>query len=145
MPDLKSITFRPGLLSDPLAERAGTYSPAAVAQRDLQRYYDMLAGALSTVDLAENEALFLVDILNGTFIELTTAQMLPYEVKEAEPEYFEKWHITDHAAYIAKIRSWTLAQRLAVCDAVERAWGNTYHVEDMRARVVRVGLVRQSV
>lgn len=142
MPD--RIAFRPGPLSDALTARADDASDAAasrIAQRDLGRYYEMLAGALASVGLSEEEALFLVDILNGTYIELMTAQMLPYEAEDAEPSYFEKWGI-DRAVLLKKLHALTLAQRLAVCDAVERAWGNQYHQDDMRARVVRVGLVR---
>lgn len=145
MPELKTIQFRPGPLSEPLQERAsGDKSPHYVAQRDLEVYYNLLMLGLASVDLSEGEALFLVDILNGTVLELMTARMLPYEIEDAEPEYLAKWEI-DRAVLLAKVGGWTLLQRMAVIDAVERAWGNTYHVDDMRARVARVGLVKQSV
>jgi len=144
MPEIKSIQFRPAYLADALAERSDDGEQAGAsraAQRDLGRYYSALALALASVELTSSEALLLVDILNGSHIDVTTAQMLHYEVEDAELGYFDKWEV-DPAALIAKVRGWSLLQRLAVVDAVERAWGNSYRVENMAARVVRVGLVK---
>lgn len=144
MPEIKSIQFRPAQLLDALAERSDDGEQAGAsraAQRDLGRYYDALALALASVDLTSGEALLLVDTLNGSHIDLSLAQMLHYEVEDCEQEYFTKWGV-DRAALIATVRGWSLLQRLAVADAVERAWGNTYHVDNMGARVVRVGLVK---
>ena len=144
MPEIKLIQFRPGELTDALIERATDDTQAGAsraAQRDLGRYYYALALALASVDLSSGEALLLVDIMNGSHMDVSTAQILPYEIEDAEPEYDSKWGV-DRSVLLAKVRGWSLLQRLAVCDAIERAWSNVYHVDNMAARVVRVGLVK---
>lgn len=142
-PKENKVQFRPGHLLGMLQERADTgQSISMVAQRDLDRYYDLIALALHHVELTPGEASLIVDAMNGTFIDLTAAQMLHAEIADSLGDGLaEKWGV-DGPALVAKARGWTLLQRMAVCDAVERFWNNSYHVEDYQDRLIRVGLVR---
>jgi hypothetical protein len=142
-PKESKVQFRPGPLDPALAERADAgVSIGQVARRDLDRYYQLLTLALHQVELTPGEASLIVDALNGTFIDLTAAQMLHAEIADSLGDGLaEKWEV-DGPALVAKARGWTLLQRMAVCDAVERFWNNAYHVEDLQDRLIRVGLVR---
>lgn len=142
MPD-NPIQFRPGPLGPRLAERAtGGASAGATAQRDLERYYDVLALALAQVELTPGEASLIVVALNGTLIDIHAAQMLHYEIADSlDGGLAEKWEV-DGPALVAKARGWSLLTRMAVCDAAERFWGDSYHVADLRERLIAVGLVR---
>lgn len=144
MPEnLKHVTFRPGSLSDPILERSGDMTAGAIAQRDLTRYYEMLEMALQRVNLTEGEARMLVDICNGTRFDPfpVAAQSLHYEVEDAEPEYDSKWGV-DRPSFIAKLRGYSLLERAAICDAIERFWIDSYHKDSTQARLVHVGLIR---
>lgn len=148
-PDLK-VQFRPGPLDAELRERAAEQSSvgySVAAARDLGRYYELLRLALASVSLTEGEAGALVDIANGTAFEPLTvaAQTFHYEIEDGlkDADYAGKWEI-DGPALVAKIRGWSLLQRAAVIDAIERFWGDSYHVENTRARLIRVGLVNIS-
>jgi hypothetical protein len=139
------VQFRPGLLAAQLAARGGDDNVAAsqLAARDLSRYYDMLALALASVELSAGETGLLVDILNGTMISLETAQLLASEVEDSLADGVEaKWDV-DGQALIATIGAWSLGQRLAVCDAVERFWSQANHIDATGERLALVGLVRR--
>lgn len=144
MAPYEKIQFRPGSLAPALRARAETgVGPAAVAQRDLARYYELLALALVSVDLTTGEASLIVDALNGTIIDLTAAQMLATAIADSlDDGLAEKWGV-DGPGLVASAQGWTLAQRIAVCDAVERFWRGAYHVETTEDRLVSVGLIRR--
>jgi hypothetical protein len=146
MPRIDKVNFRPGPLSDQIEERIseiGGSTSGGVTQRDLGRYYDMLGLGLAAVHLTPGEAGLIVDALNGTLIDINTAQALRLEVEDAlRAGLAEKWQI-DGSGLVEKIRGYTLVQRMAIADAVERFWNNSYSIDDTAARLVRVGLVRQ--
>jgi hypothetical protein len=141
---MNKIQFRPGPLEVPLAARAdASTSPAQIVQRDLSRYYEALALALGSVTLSSNEAGALVDLLNGTLISLPTAQLLAAELEDGlEDGLAQKWEF-DGPDLLARVAGWSLIQRLAVCDAVERFWAAGYTIEHTADRLVAVGLVRR--
>lgn len=140
------VSFRAGPLDGAIEQRMRSDLKAgAVAQRDLGRYYEALAMALAQVRLTTGQAMLLIDATNGTLIEITTAQMLHYEIADALADGLaEKWQV-DGPALVEVVRSWSLLQRLAVLDAIERWWGNGYHIDDGEARLLRVGLIKSSV
>lgn len=144
--DRIQIRLGPGPLTSAVAARGGAAdngSASEVARRDLGRYYDLLALALASVDLTEGEASLIVDALNGTIIDVSTAQLLAAEVEDGLGDGLaEKWGV-DGGALVAKVRAWTLAQRMAVCDAAERFWGDEHHVDSTGDRLAAVGLVRR--
>lgn len=140
------VSFRAGPLDGLIEARMrGDLKAGAVAQRDLTRYYDALALALSQVQLTINEAMLIIDALNGSFIDLNLAQLLHYEIEDSFGDGLaEKWQI-DGPALLGKVRDWSLLQRIAVVDAVERWWGDAYHIDDGAARLLRVGLTKPQV
>lgn len=138
------IQFRVGSLAAALDERGGAWNAEAaqIVARDVQRYYDLLALALAQVQLSMGEASLIVDALNGSVRDEHLAQALDYEISDSlQDGLAEKWKI-DGPALVAQIRGWSLLQRMAVVDGVERFWSNCYHIDDMPVRLLRVGLVR---
>lgn len=119
-------------------------APAQTVRRDLERYYALLSLALASVDLNAGEASLIVDALSGIAISLTTAKMLAAEIEDAlEDGLAEKWGV-DGRALVATISGWTLAQRMAVLDAVERFWIGGSRVAVMTDRLAAVGLVKRA-
>lgn len=147
MADVK-IQFRPSVLDGALEARtaAEISGPALTmtAVRDLHRYYEALALALSSVSLTSDEAMLLIDATNGSMFEpmIVAAQTFHYDIQDALGEGLgAKWGV-DGVALVNKIVGWSLIQRIAVMDAIERYWGNAHHIEDSRKRLVQVGLVK---
>ncbi|HMQ31877.1 MAG TPA: hypothetical protein PKD53_14205 [Chloroflexaceae bacterium] len=141
------VQFRPAALAAALATRADADDNAhvsQVAQRDLGRYYELMALALASVNLAPGEAALVVDALNGTIADVQTAQLLAYEVQDSLADGLAvKWDV-DGAALVATIGAWSLAQRLAVVDAAERFWRGPYRGEGPIAdKLAAVGLIRR--
>ena len=141
----ESFQMRPGPLAPALAARLAGDSPAAVVRRDLGRYYDALALGLASVALSPGEAGLIVDALNGTRIELVTAQMLGEEIEDALnlDGLAAKWDV-DGPKLVATILGWSLVQRLAVVDAVERFWAAGWHASETVERLTAVGLVKRT-
>lgn len=141
---IERVAFRPGPLLGPLMERAEAPNDrfiSQIAQRDLDRYYTALALALNTVSLSENEAMFLIDISNGTLYDMVAAQALQWEIEDAIPDYAAKWEV-DGPALLAKANGWNLLQKTAIMDALERFWNDAYHIENTQAKAARVGLIK---
>lgn len=137
------VSLRAGDLLPDLAARAGDDSDAAIsrtADRDLHRYYALLARALPA--FAEPEASLLVDALNGIITEPHSAHLLWANVEDAQREGLaEKWGV-DGLALVQRLRALTPFEALAVADAAERYWQGPYRQSDMTAALRQVGLVR---
>jgi hypothetical protein len=73
--------------------------------------------------LTQGEWFFLMDMLNGTFIEDNTGDHLWADISEAGrlDGLGEKWEV-DAEAFAAKIRAMPHAARCAILDAVLRYW-----------------------
>ena len=125
MPPVKQgtpVQFRSATLEPLLQQRAAPgQSPGSIAARDLERYYALLAVSLPA--LSELETMALRDALNGTVLDVSTARLLWAGVDDAIrlDGLAEKWGI-DGVALVARLRGLTLAQSLALVDAVERYW-----------------------
>jgi hypothetical protein len=140
------ITFRAfDSLRSEFAARAGQEGRTIlsnVARRDLERYYHALGETLRTVTLSEREALLICDALNGTLVEPHTAQLLWAQIDDAIrlDGLADKWEV-DGPALVARLRTLSYCQALAVTDAVERWWAAGPRGD--RAEALRaVGLVR---
>lgn len=144
---IDKIQFRPGHLTDPIAERAAEQTNIGASftvGRDIDRYYQLLALALASITLSEGEAMLIVDATNGTLFEpfSVAAQSLHWEIQDSLADGLAaKWEV-DGPALVAKISAWSLLQKAAVCDAIERFWGDTYHIDNSHARLARVGLIK---
>lgn len=117
------IQFRAGVLAEPLAARAEAgQSRNAIAARDLERYYAILASELARLDLSEAAWSAIYDALNGSLLDAATARFVWAEIEDALPDGLaEKWGI-DGPALVAELRALSLAGSLAVVDAAERYW-----------------------
>lgn len=132
------VQFRPGPLAAALAARGDNQNETA--QRDLERYYGILARELKRANLrlVANEALLLCDALNGSWMDANSAPLLWAEVADAiaHDGLDRKWDV-DGAGLVDKLRALNPAAALAVIDAVERAW---HHGDDLSVAVIAVGL-----
>lgn len=137
----RAITFRVGKghLAEQLEARDYPHESHAneLARRDLGRYYEVLARSLATVQLSKAEASALCDANNGTAWDNWSISLLWANVADC-PGLDEKWGVNVDAL-IAKIRSWSYPQCLAVVDAIERFW-----VRCEESTVESVGLVQSA-
>ena len=133
------VSFRAGEVAPAITSRAGDSALGAVADRDLGRYYHALAEELRAIRLSEAEALVIVDALDGVPEEPHSIGLLWATVSDSLDHGLAKWE-GDGAALVARLRSLTYAQCLAIVDAVERA---RLSGEDLTEAVRRVGLVRR--
>ena len=121
------IQFRAGELLGPLTARQDgeRLSRDRVAARDLERYYAVLAAELRRLDLTRDEAMLVLDSLNGVLHETpeSAATMLWASVSDSiELDGLDrKWGV-DGAALITKLRALSVAGALALIDAAERWW-----------------------
>lgn len=114
-----------------------------LANRDLDRYYTVLADELRREALTENEAFLVLHALMGTFIEPSSYRMLWAEVADdcrlnrAHEQI--GWTEAEAQAFAARLRDMPPGHLMAIVDAAERAWAiNGDWREDART----VGLVR---
>jgi hypothetical protein len=136
MDDVGRVQFRPGGLAkdmicriDPAWGVSPNAGAARVAQRDLERYYALLRYALATVasDLTLAEARWVVAAHWSTLFDETaeiSAAMLPSQLHDFadDPEgrsAAAAWRI-DPEALIRRVQDWSMLQRAAVIDAIER-------------------------
>lgn len=133
------ITFRASDLAGQLDARTdGRLSAGLVAKRDLERYYETLRRSLPT--FGSQEALAILDTCNGTLWEPHTVRLIWANVEDAIrlEALDQKWNI-DGAALVARLRSLSYAEALAVVDAAERYWCSAE--EDADAALAATGLV----
>lgn len=135
------VQFRaPSVVEEALAARCqDEQSLGQVAARDLARYYTMLR--LSLPPLTEGEASLIVETLNGTLSDTTSARLLWAEVDDAirYNALADKWGVGG-PALVAKLRALPPCASLAIADAGERFWlpGT---VGDMSEQLRIVGLI----
>jgi len=142
-----NVQFRPhASLEAALTARADRNSLGWAADRDLARYYTVLATSLRQVTLTEREASLIVDAANGTLWDADSVRLLWAEIDDAirHADLAAK-HDVDGADLVRRIRDdWTPAERLAVVDACERYWSLVSGGDDAdhAERLRQVGLVR---
>lgn len=143
---ITQVNLRPvGRLQNDIAERIEPGKSAGlIGQRDLTRYYEALDIHRSQFSLAE--AMLLADALNGClFSDLVSIQLVWASIDDAikEDQLDQKWGV-DGPAVVQQLRDMTYIQKLAVVDAIERAWNSpTYRFMNMEDRLKEVGLVRR--
>lgn len=156
---VEHIRFRPGDLLEAILQRVDpayqdrtNAGASATARRDLSRYYALLRAALASVDLTEAEARFLVAAYNATatvvfddesFLHLLA--IMPVEVADALRDPPIDLDGIDPVAMQAKVAAWTIAQRAAVLDAIERCWNAVTRGDadgDLDAIMRTVGLIK---
>lgn len=120
------VEFRAGDLAGPLAARAGSRLPLnRVAARDLDRYYAVLADELARLRLTRDEAMLILDSLNGTVEIVPESAYINLWAGIADgirlDRLHEKWGV-EGSALVARLQGLSLAGALAVVDASERYW-----------------------
>ena len=117
------IQFRPGDIDEEIQARKQSMDSSVnvTAKRDLERYYKLLDGVRP--HFTRQQALFLCDLLNGTLFDpvMQAARLLWAEVQDAPPALAEKYDV-DQDALVERLNALSLAESLAVIDAVERFW-----------------------
>lgn len=140
-----SLTIRFGYwnIEQLLAERVNGYygSLERVAERDLDRYYKLLADALPA--FSKEEGFLLVDALSGTLTAPYSAQFLWSDIEEVInlDNLAEDWDV-DGQALVKRLRALTPFESMAVCDACERFWSCTSAGIEAGEALRRVGLLR---
>ena len=122
--------------------------PNRVAQRDLTRYYNLIALELRTVaaQLTLGEAALIVDAVRGMFVtdQLIEVRHLDAELADAiaYEDLATKWGV-DGDTLLDTVRGWTAGQRLAVVDAAERYWAaaNAKPEAELETLLAEVGLL----
>lgn len=145
-PKLVAMTFRIGVLGSRLLGR--DEKPAAIAKRDLQRYYELLDECVAGLGLSEQEAGLLTEAAAGVreLGEPARSRMHRYlwaEVSDAirERDLAGRWGVGDPQGLVERIRELGAAEQRALVDALERVW-SADPAEDPRVLLRRVGLVR---
>lgn len=99
----------------------------------------------SALTLSPNEALLIIDALNGTIIEPSLAeQLIPFEIQDAITldHLDQKWEI-DGKELVAKLSNLTHDAALDLLERVNQFWSDSYHIADARKRVKEIGMVRE--
>lgn len=108
-----------------------------VAKRDLERYYNIMNRALKEISLTENEAMAIVDSLNGTMIDSFSIGLIWANLEDAiSLEGLDsKWGI-DGQALVEKMKNASIGYLTALADAIERWWatpGELSNAEKLKA------------
>ena len=113
--------YIPDSIAAELAARGDNRS--GIISRDLERLYALYVRALKESQLTLPEACLIVDLLNATIMDASTARMLWAEVEDGIKldGLAEKWSV-DGPALVAKIKALNDIQSLALVDAAERFW-----------------------
>ena len=124
------ITFRDAALEPVIEARmrndGSRESLGLVAKRDLRRYYDLLAAALTELDLSPAKACLICDALVDVQIGDDRWLRLWAEVSDGvrAGDLGAKWGLSDSAVerLVERLRLLPPSGRAAICDAVERFW-----------------------
>lgn len=120
--DYKTVMdYLPVRILEAIAERSDNRS--GTIARDLERLYTLYRYELREVPLTKNEAMLIVDALNGVTMDAVSAGMLWAEVEDAirENGLDKKWEV-DGRKLLEKLLKLNRAQALALIDAAERYW-----------------------
>jgi len=135
-------------LDERLTERADGHfgrNMSEVARRDLTRYYGLLSQELAGVakQLSEAQACAICDVMIGLHVDdqLMAVRYLDAEIEDAADDGLgEKWGV-DVAALAKLVKGFTLVQRLALVDAVER-WRSIPPGDGYESSLRAAGLIR---
>lgn len=127
-----AVHVRKSILDDVISRGASSVS----LNRDLERLYALYARAIRETPLELNEALLIVNALNGTIMEANTAPFLFAKIED-EINFnglAEKWEING-PALVEALKGLTQLQALALVDAAERFWNIPEDKRDILADV----------
>ena len=139
------ISYRAGeKLEVQIEERAGGIRNTHGTAREMaERYAYCMEKALDGVDLTEKEAHLIVDSFNGTIFEpldMVARYGLEAGLEDTSDVVYTKWEV-DRESLLDKIKSFSIPERLAVIDAIERYWAGVS--KGWAVSVRSVGLVSE--
>ncbi|SHF56694.1 hypothetical protein [Streptoalloteichus hindustanus] len=143
--DKDRIQFRTGPLAADLQARTApdaSTSADLIARRDLERYYQVLHHDLHTVDLTREEAHLVCEALSTPDADPSPDTILGSILIAVHIDHLDRSYGVDARALTLKIKWWTVGQRYAVLDAVERWRLLKDERVDPDMALVRVGLYR---
>jgi len=137
-----NLTLPPDLFQAVTSRVRGPRERSATIARDLGRLYDLYKLALREIQLTASEACLICDVLNGTWMDVGSADTLWAEVADGIRlnGLDQKWGV-DGEALIAKLKGLDRLTCLALVDAAERFWAGDLR-EDARTAVRRYFHVR---
>lgn len=138
---MKTVKFHISAPSTIVSALDSRGARSTIISRDLERLYTMYERALRRISLSVEEACLIVDALNGTINDLSTAARFWIGVQDAiELEGFDqKWQV-DGDALIKKLQELDEITALAIVDAAERFWES--QSEDIREAVKKLFYIR---
>lgn len=139
------VTLPPDVFKEVSSRVRGSRDRSATIARDLNRLYDLYKLALLGVQLTTAEACLVCDALNGTWMDVGSADTLWAEVADGIRlnGLDQKWGV-DGEALIAKLKGLDRLTCLALVDAAERFWVVApTSGEDTRALVQRFFYCRE--
>jgi hypothetical protein len=94
-----------------------------IIHRDLDRLYSIYDRSLREVSLSLSEAMLIIDAVNGSLYDVTSAHLLWAGVEDAIKldKLDQKWSV-DGQALVNKLRDLNTIHSLAIIDAAERVW-----------------------
>lgn len=140
----KLLSFRPNeqtLTALNIRINNSVSSVHQVADRDLERYYNLLKYSLREVNLTEQEAMLVCDALNGVFFDDFSIRLMHASVEDAimHDRLDAKWNV-DGEALIAKFRSYSIGALYSIADAVEQWWDMSNPELSNSEKLLKVGL-----
>ena len=136
-----NVSLRLADLETPVLDRGD--QPAGIIRRDLRRYYANLADELNVLAFSVDEARLLVEATRNAGLDEQSVRFLAAHVEgvinrmDVVDEVLQRHQRT----LLAKLKTASRSQLLAIWDAVERYWKR----DDDGTRLYHVGLVRGSV
>lgn len=113
-------------------------------QNQLQRFRDLLRGALHTVVLSANELYLIWDAVQDTIIDASTARQLVHDlITSVRLRRLDEVYDVDMSQLCRKLTSYTDLQRMAILDALEQAEILMSHMS-MKEGLVAVRLLSDS-
>lgn len=129
-----SVTIQEDILAQ-LDERGDNRS--YIIRRDLERLYTLYRIALRQIRLSLEEAMLIVDALNGTLSTADQARLLWAGIEDAiaYDKLDEKWNVNGKEL-VEKLKNLNELQAMAIIDAAERFWAqDKYREKDMKIGV----------
>lgn len=119
-----------------------------VAVQCLEKYFYLMEEGRSTLNLTMQEALVILDALNGSIVFANEGLVRSAWISiQSAIEYHQldkAWNI-DGSALVEKIKNLSLMETFALVDACERFWHGNNEGADVRLRVYEVGLVKKDL
>ena len=115
-----------------------------IVNRDIERYCYLIDNTIYSLNISLDEAIFLYCMLNSLLFDKPRyARFMETGIEEL-PSGYAIMHGLDGDSLVAKVSSWSLLQRIALIDAIEQINANKPYCTDLKACMIKIGLVKQA-